>query len=79
MGQDAARQESVELILHKLRSVGAGCGLSLIKEGSGLLHQAVQRGLLGSVAPLVGRDTIQRPARRMWLPAHGLHARLPRW
>ena len=57
-----------------------GCRLGLLEEGGGmLLHQAVQRGLLGSVALVVDRDTIQRPDRRMGLPANGLHTRLPRW
>jgi len=38
--QDAAFEEGVELVLHKLRQVGAGCSLSLIEEDGGvLLHQ----------------------------------------
>ena len=48
VGQDAALQEGVELVLHKLRQVGAGCGLGLLEESRGVLpHQAVQRGLSG--------------------------------
>ena len=42
VGQDAAVEKSVELLPHKLRQVGASCGLSLLEEGRGtLLHQAV--------------------------------------
>ena len=59
---------------------GAGCDLSLIKEGRGvLLHQVVQRGLLGAVALLVNRGAVWRPDRRRGLPADGLHTRLKRW
>ena len=48
------------------RQVGAGCSLSLLEEGGGvLLHQAVQRGLLGSVALVVDRGAmVMRPAGR---------------
>ena len=57
--EDAALQEGVELVLHKLRQLGAGCGLGLLEESRGvLLHQAVQRGLFGAVAlavPLLTR------------------------
>jgi hypothetical protein len=35
VGQDAALQEGVELILDELRQVGAGCSLSLLEEGRG--------------------------------------------
>jgi len=80
VGQDAAFEEGVELVLDELRQAGAGCGLSLLEEGRGvLLHQAVQRGLLGSVALVVDRGAVRRPDRRIGLPANGLHARLPRW
>jgi hypothetical protein len=51
----------------------------LMNRGSALpvlLHQAVQRGLLGAVALIVDRGAIVRPLR---LPADGLHARLPKW
>jgi len=55
---------------------GAGCGLSLLEEGGGvLLHQAVRRGLLGAVALVMDRGAIRRP---LGLPANGLDARLPR-
>ena len=40
-----------------------------------LLHEAVQRGLLGAVPLVVDRGAIRRPLR---MPADGLHARLPR-
>ena len=46
MGQDAAFEKGVELVPHKLRQVsaGAGCGLSLLEKGGGvLLHQRVAR------------------------------------
>ena len=77
--QDAALQEGVELVLHKLRQVGAGCGLGLLEESRGLLlHQAVQRGLFGAVALVVDWGTIGRPDRRIGLPADGLHTTLPR-
>lgn len=77
MGQDSAFEEGVELVLDELRQVGAGCRLGLLEEGRGvLLHQAVQRGLLGAVALGVDRDAIRRP---LGLPADGLHAMLPRW
>ena len=58
VGQDAALQEGVELVLHKLRQVGAGCGLGLLEESRGvLLHQAVQRGLFGALALVVDWGT----------------------
>ena len=45
VGQDAALEEGVELVLHELRQVGSGSGFCLGEEGGGvLLHQAVQRG-----------------------------------
>ena len=40
VGQDAAVEKGVELVPHKLRQVGASCGLSLLEEGGGvLLHR----------------------------------------
>ena len=45
VGQDAAFEESVELVFDELRQVGAGSVFGLGEEGCGvLLHQAVQRG-----------------------------------
>ena len=62
--QDAALQESVELVFDKLRQAGAKGLFGLGEKALGvLLHQAVQRGLLGSVARVVHRGTIAiRPA-----------------
>jgi len=77
VGQDAALQEGVELILDELRQVGASLGLSLLDEGRRvLLHQAVQRGLFRAVALVVDRGAIRRP---LGLLHRGLHARLPKW
>ena len=74
VGQDAAFEEGVELVLDKLRQIGAGCGLGLLEESRGmLLHQAVERGLLGAVALGVDRGAIGRPAG---LRIDGLHALL---
>ena len=59
--QDAALEEGVELVLDELRQVCADCGLGLREEGRGvLLHQAVQRGLLGAVALVVDRGALLR-------------------
>ena len=61
MGQDAALPDGVELVLHKLRQVGAGCGLGLLEESRGaLLHQAVQRGLICTI-PIKASCTSYRP------------------
>ena len=60
VGQDAALQKSVELVLDELRQVGPGGGFGLGEEGRGvLLHQAVQRGLLGAVALVVNGGTLR--------------------
>ena len=70
--QDAALQESVELVFDELRQASASSCLSLSEETLGmLLNQAVQRGLLGAVARVVHRGTMAiRPA----VPARvGLH------
>jgi hypothetical protein len=77
VGQDAALQESVELILHELWQVGSGSRLGLREEGRGvLLQQAVQRIPFRAVALVVNRGAIRRP---LGLPINGLNARLPRW
>ena len=48
VGQDAAFEKGVELVLDELRQVGTGGLFGLSEERRGmLLHQAVQRGLLG--------------------------------
>ena len=62
VGQDAAFQEGVELVLDELRQAGAGSDFGLGEEGrSVLLHQTVQRGLLGAVTLVVDRGAIGRP------------------
>ena len=71
LGQDAALEESVELILHRLRQVGAGSGFGLGEEGRGvLLHQPVKCGLLGAVSLIVDRGASWRP---LGLPVAYLH------
>ncbi len=75
--QDAALEEGVELVLDESGQRRSCAGLGVGDEaGRVLLHQAVQRGLLGAVALVVDRGAIRRP---LGLPADGLHARLPRW
>ena len=75
--QDAAFEEGVELVLDEARQLGFGVGLGLIDEaGRVLLHQAVQRDLLGTVAFVLQRGAVRSPLGRS---ANGLHARLPRW
>jgi len=74
VGQDAAFQEGVELVLDELRQVSAGSVFGLGEESRGvLLHQAVQRGLLGAVALVVDRGAIaMRPPGLV--SGVGLHA-----
>jgi hypothetical protein len=75
--QDAALEQGFELVLDKPWQFGTGAGLGVRDESNGvLLNQAVQRGLLRSVALVVERGAIGRP---LGLPAYGLHARLPKW
>ena len=71
--QDAAFQEGVELVTDELRQPGT-CGLfGLGEERRGmLLHQAVQGGLLGSVARVVDRGAIAMRPRG--LVSVGLHS-----
>jgi hypothetical protein len=72
VGQDAAFEEGVELVLDEPRQLGASAGLGVGDEtGRVLLHQAVQRGLLGAVAFVVDRGAIRR---QFGLPADGSHA-----
>ena len=72
-GADA--MEGVELVLDERQQAGAGGLLGLAEEDLGVaLQQAVQRGLLGTVALVVNRRAIGRP---MGLPTVGLHALLP--
>ena len=71
VGQDAALQESIELVLDELQQVGPGGSFDLGEEGRGvLLHQA---GLLGAVTLVVDWGTIRHP---VGLPTDGLHAML---
>ena len=77
VGQDAAIEKGVKLVLDELRQVGAGSVFGLGEEGrSVLLHRAVPRGPLRAVALEVDRGAIRCP---LGLPANGLHARLPKW
>ena len=77
VGQDAALEEGAELVPHKLRQVGARCGLSLLEEGRGvLLHKAIPHGLLRAVALVVDRGAIRCAVGS---PVDGLHTRLTRW
>jgi len=62
VGQDAPLEEAFELVLDELRQLSPGAGLGVSDEdGRVLLHQAVQRGLLGAVAFVVERGAIGRP------------------
>ena len=75
MGQDAALQEGVELVFDELRQSGASAGLGVGDEtGRMLLHQAIQRGLLGAVALVVDRGASGSP---LGLLRRGLHDGLP--
>jgi len=54
--QDAATREGFEIVLDEPGQLGAGVGLGVGDEArSMLLHQAVQRGLLGAVAFVADR------------------------
>lgn len=56
VGQDAAREEGVELVLDEPQQLRAGAGLGIGDEaGRVLLHQLVQRGLLGAMALVTER------------------------
>lgn len=75
VGEDAALEEGVELVLDETRQLGASAGLSVgDKAGRVLLHQAVQRGLLGAVAFVVDRGAIGSP---LGLLRRGSHDGLP--
>src|SRR3954452_2501081 len=75
--QDPAFEEGIEVLLDEARQRRAGAGFGMGDEaGRVLLHQAGQRGLLGTVALVLDRGAIRRP---LWLPADGLHVGLPRW
>ena len=73
VGQDAALEEGLKRVFDKLRQVGAASVFGLGEESRCvLLHQAVQRGLLGSVARVVDRGAIAM--RPPGLVSVGLHA-----
>ena len=76
VGKDAAFEKGVELVLHKLRQVGTGCGLSLLKEGGGALRATGRFGATSSRQrmSLMGRVrllSLSRPPTGLWLiPDH---------
>ena len=75
MRQDAALEEGVELVLDEPGQLRSGAGLGVSDEaGRVLLYQAVQGGLLGTMAFVVERGAIRCP---LGLPANGLHDGLP--
>ena len=71
-----SRKASNSSLMNRGRSAPVLASVWAMKSGRVLLHQAVQRGLLGAVAFVVERGAIGRP---LGLPADGLHARLPKW
>ncbi len=76
VGQDAALEEGVELVLDAPRQFTARAGLNVRDEAGGvLLHKPIQRGLLGAMALVVELGAIRR---HLGLPADGPHARLPK-
>ena len=65
VGQEAAFEEGVELVLDEPGQLGPGAGLGVGDEAGGvLLHQAVQRGLLGAVALMMERERVGGGPRR---------------
>jgi len=72
--KNSAFEERVELVFDELRQSSASGLLSLSEEALGvLLHQAVQRGLLGAEALVVHRGAIAvRPAGRAGVGLHAL-------
>ena len=73
MRQDAALQEGFELVTDEFRQASASGRLSLSEEALGvLLHQAVQRSLLGAVALVMDRGAIAM--HPVGLAGFGLHA-----
>jgi hypothetical protein len=61
VGQDAALEEGVELILDEERQFTAFAGLGLSGQaGRTLLYQTVQRGRLQAVALMVNRSAVRR-------------------
>ena len=72
--QNFAFEERVELVFDELRQASASSFLGLSEKALGvLLHPAVLRGLLGSVALVVDRGAIAvRPAGRAGVGSHAL-------
>ncbi len=76
VGQDAALQKRFELIFDEAGQFTAGTGLSVRDEAARvLLHQAVQRGLLGSVTLVVHRARSSRAALWLARPTGGVHGK----
>ncbi len=64
MRQDAALEEGVELVFDEPGQLGPGAGRGMGDEvGRVLLHQTVQRGLLGAVALVAERARVSGPRR----------------
>ncbi len=78
VGQDAAFEEGVELVFDELRQPGTGALFGLGEERRGmLLHQAVQRGLLGAATRAVDRGAIaMRPPGVVSVGLHALGRRI---
>jgi hypothetical protein len=75
VGQDAALDEGVELVFDEPGQLGAGAGLGVGDEaGRVLVHQAVQRGLLGAVALVRDRSAIGYPTGLLHRGLHALFA-----
>ena len=76
--QDVALQEGVELVTDELRQPGTGALFGLGEERRGmLLHQAVQRGLLGAATRAVDRGAIaMRPPGVVSVGLHALGRRI---
>ncbi len=73
---DAAFHEGIELVLDETGQFTAGTGLSVRDEtGRMVLHQAVQRGLLGTVALLVHGARRDRAALWLARPRGGVHGK----
>lgn len=77
VGQDAALKNGVGSCLMKRGNSAPGpASVWATKLAALLLHQPIQRGLLGAEAFAVERGTI---GRQLGLPADGLHARFSKW
>ncbi len=80
VGQDAALEEGVELVLDEPGQLGAGAGVGMRDEaGCVLLYQAVQRGLLRAVACTACTGLDGRPLPSQDRPALGFARRSGSW